>query len=302
MPYNLSTEHPECEGIAVVKTEDNKLVGCHETEKEAEAQLTALNIAYEEENESSVDQEKSESISNSQDQQDLMLKSNNMDDKKELRKWNVEGVEQRDSEDGQLVFSGYASVFDYSYPVADSRGSYLEIIKRGAFTKTLQEREDVKLLVNHEGIPLARSKSGTLHLEEDDRGLKVEAKLDPTNPKVAEVASAMKREDLTEMSFAFQSIRDEFNEAGDERQISECKLFDVSIVTTPASAATEAKIRGVDISALEKALVEARNDEPVNEEVLIKVIDQIHDLLPKRKGTNVSLAKRKLEMLDIRSS
>ena len=35
MPYNLSTEHPECEGIAVVKTEDNKLVGCHETEKEA---------------------------------------------------------------------------------------------------------------------------------------------------------------------------------------------------------------------------------------------------------------------------
>ena len=180
------------------------------------------------------------------------------------------------------------------------RGTYLENVARGAFAKTLQERDDVKLLVNHEGIPLARTKSNTLNLFEDERGLRVEAKLDPNNPKVAEVASAMKRDDLNEMSFAFQAIKDEFNEAGDERTIREAKLYDVSVVTTPASDATVAKIRGVDLPALQKALAEARSDENVNADVILSTIEQLHDLLPKKNGTSVSLAKRKLQMLDMK--
>jgi len=313
MPYSIVHSHPECPkesgetgqdqigGHAVVKDDDNTLMGCHKTHQEAEDQLTALNIAEAEENNKKKKKVK-KSITEYNQALNPMVKSIDMDDKTELRTWSISDVEQKDDEDGLISFAGYASVFDYSYPVNDMRGTYLENVARGAFTKTLQEKDDVKLLVNHEGIPLARTKSETLNLVEDDKGLRVEAKLDPTNPKVAEVSSAMKRDDLNEMSFAFQAVKDEFNEAGDERTIREAKLYDVSVVTTPASDATIAKIRGVDLPALEKALVEARSDEQVNADVILSTIEQLQDLLPKKHGTSVSLAKRKLEMLDIKDS
>ena len=249
MPYSIITDHNECDNFAVVKDEDNTLMGCHETEAEAQAQLTALDIAYAEENNNKKKKLK-KSITEYNQAPNPMVKSIDMDDKTELRTWSISDVEQKDDEDGLISFAGYASVFDYSYPVNDMRGTYLENVARGAFTKTLQEKDDVKLLVNHEGIPLARTKSETLNLVEDEKGLRVEAKLDPTNPKVAEVSSAMKRNDLNEMSFAFQAVKDEFNEAGDERTIREAKLYDVSVVTTPASDATIAKFRGVDLPAL----------------------------------------------------
>ena len=302
MPYSIITDHNECDNFAVVKDDDNTLMGCHETQAEADAQLTALNISYEEEENSKKKKKIKKSITEYNKAPNPMVKSIDMDDKTELRTWSISDVEQKDDEDGLISFAGYASVFDYAYPVNDMRGTYLENVSRGAFTKTLQEKDDVKLLVNHEGIPLARTKSNTLNLVEDERGLRVEAKLDPENPKGAEVASAMKRNDLNEMSFAFQAIKDEFNEAGDERTIREAKLYDVSVVTTPASDATVAKIRGVDIPALQNALAEARNDEQVNADVILSTIEQLQDLLPKKQGTNLNFAKRKLQMLDIKDS
>ena len=45
MPYSIETDHPDCSGWAVTKNDDGALMGCHETEEEANAQLTALNIA-----------------------------------------------------------------------------------------------------------------------------------------------------------------------------------------------------------------------------------------------------------------
>tara|TARA_R100000655_G_scaffold42309_1_gene78263 strand:- start:666 stop:1604 length:939 start_codon:yes stop_codon:yes gene_type:complete len=311
MPYSIVHSHPECPkqsgetgqdqvgGHAVIKDDDGTLMGCHNTHQSAEEHLTALNIAEAEQN-NNKKKKKKKTITEYNSAPQNVVKSKVMDDKTELRTFSVSNVEQKDDEDGLIAFAGYASVFDYSYPVNDMRGTYLENVARGAFAKTLQERDDVKLLVNHEGIPLARTKSNTLNLFEDERGLRVEARLDPNNPKVAEVASAMKRDDLNEMSFAFQAIKDEFNEAGDERTIREAKLYDVSVVTTPASDATVAKIRGVDLPALQKALAEARSDENVNADVILSTIEQLHDLLPKKNGTSVSLAKRKLQMLDMK--
>ncbi len=313
MPYSIVHSHPECPkesgetgqdqigGHAVIKDDDGTLMGCHKSHQSAEDQITALNIAEAEQNNKKKKKIK-KSITEYNKAPNPMVKSIDMDDKTELRTWSISDVEQKDDEDGLISFAGYASVFDYAYPVNDMRGTYLENVSRGAFTKTLQEKDDVKLLVNHEGIPLARTKSNTLNLVEDERGLRVEARLDPANPKVAEVASAMKRNDLNEMSFAFQAIKDEFNEAGDERTIREAKLYDVSVVTTPASDATVAKIRGVDIPALQNALAEARSDEQVNADVILSTIEQLQDLLPKKKGTNLNFAKRKLQMLDIKDS
>ena len=68
---------------------------------------------------------------------------------------------------------------------------FTEFVKRGAFSKTINDGADVRLLIDHEGVPLARTKSGTLTLEEDDRGLRVEADLDPSNPDAARIISAI---------------------------------------------------------------------------------------------------------------
>ena len=45
MPYSISTEAEDCNGFAVVKDDDNFIMGCHDTEQEAQDQITALNIA-----------------------------------------------------------------------------------------------------------------------------------------------------------------------------------------------------------------------------------------------------------------
>ena len=229
----------------------------------------------------------------------------NMERQTENRSFTFAAVEERNTEDKDtLLFTGYASVFDKPYGVRDSKGQYNETIKPGAFKKTLQEQDDVRFLVNHDGIPLARTSSNTLQLEEDDYGLFVRAELDPSNPTVAEVASAMKRGDLNEMSFAFAAIKDNFDERGENREVNEARLFDVSVVTYPANPWAGAKLRGIDIDNLHKELVEARNGEQAKEilEGFINKVAESDDVDEKRKNPKVELLKMKLEMDGIRKS
>ena len=141
---------------------------------------------------------------------------------------------------------GYAALFDSpSEPMP-----FIEYVKRGAFSKTLNDGADVRLLINHEGVPLARSKSGTLALEEDERGLRVEADLDPMNPDSARILSAMKRGDISQMSFAFRTIKDSFNADRSVRELREVQLFDVSLVTFPAYEETVAELRSRNNSVI----------------------------------------------------
>jgi HK97 family phage prohead protease len=240
--------------------------------------------------------------------QTIELQKNNtnlkeMDRLTENRSFTFAAVEERQDQDSDtLLFTGYASVFDKPYGVRDSRGAYNETIKPGAFKKTLQEQDDVRFLVNHDGIPLARTSSGTLNLEEDEYGLFVRAELDPSNPTVAEVASAMKRGDLNEMSFAFAAMRDDFNQNGDERTVSEARLYDVSVVTYPANPWAGAKLRGLDIEDLHRSLVEARSGEQAAE-VLEDFINKVEDndgVDKKRSNAQVELLKLKLERDGIR--
>jgi HK97 family phage prohead protease len=119
----------------------------------------------------------------------------------------------------------------------------------------LNDGADVRLLIDHEGVPLARTKSGTLALEEDERGLRVEAELDPANPDAMRVLSAMRRGDLSQMSFAFRTVKDSYNSDRSVRELKEVQLFDVSIVTFPAYEETVAELR----SRNETAIVEVAN-------------------------------------------
>ena len=147
-------------------------------------------------------------------------------------------LELRAESDGNTIV-GYAAIWDSpSEPMP-----FIEYVKRGAFSKTLNDGADVRLLVDHEGVPLARTKSGTLTLEEDDRGLRMEAKLDPTNPDAARMISAMRRGDLSQMSFAFRTIKDQWSSDRMTRELREVQLFDVSLVTFPAYEETVAELR-----------------------------------------------------------
>ena len=226
-----------------------------------------------------------------------------MSENKETRFFELRAEADIDSDD--LIFTGYASVFNSPYSVADSRGVYNEIVNQGAFTKTLSERDDVKFLINHDGIPLARTKSGTLELREDEHGLFVKAKLDESNPRVAEISSALKRGDLSEMSFGFHAIKDEFSENGETRTLKELRLLDVSVVTWPANPATLATVRGVDLGELQTVLAEAR-DGSFDEDQVTKIkeaINQLTDLLPdpETSKSNVRAAVRDLEIWDMTS-
>jgi uncharacterized protein len=161
--------------------------------------------------------------------------STEVDEKRSIAYSNLE---VRAENEGRTIV-GYAAVFD-------SPSEYMgftEFVKRGAFSKTLNDGADVRLLIDHEGVPLARSKSGTLALEEDDRGLRVEAELDPMNPDAARIISAMKRGDLSQMSFAFRTVKDNWNSDRSVRELREVQLFDVSVVTFPAYEQTVAELR-----------------------------------------------------------
>jgi hypothetical protein len=147
-------------------------------------------------------------------------------------------LELRAESDGNTIV-GYAAIWDSpSEPMP-----FIEYVKRGAFSKTLNDGADVRLLVDHEGVPLARTKSGTMTLIEDERGLRMEAKLDPMNPDAARIISAMKRGDLSQMSFAFRTIKDNWNTDRSVRELREVQLFDVSVVTFPAYEQTVAELR-----------------------------------------------------------
>ncbi len=171
-----------------------------------------------------------------------------LDSKQEERVFTSRDVELRTSDDGSLLFSGYATTFDSEYEMLGGPPyGYTESVNPGAFTKTLSDGADVRLLINHDGLPLARSKSGTLSLSQDAVGLRVEAKLDPNDPDVQRLMPKMARGDLNEMSFAFRTIRQEWNDDYTRRNLSELSLQggDVSIVTFPANPATSADLRSL---------------------------------------------------------
>jgi HK97 family phage prohead protease len=143
------------------------------------------------------------------------------------------------------VLRGYGAVFN---SLSGDLGGFREQVLPGAFADTLTS--DVRLLINHDGLPLARTASGTLKLSEDARGLLCEAELDPTDPDVAALLPKMKRGDVSQMSFAFSVKPGGQDWAKNDdgiviRSLKAVRLFDVSVVTFPAYAATEVAVRSM---------------------------------------------------------
>ena len=191
--------------------------------------------------------------------------------KTERRTFTVRNIEARQAEDGTMRMAGYAAVFnEASLPLP-----FIEKIAPGAFTKTLQETPDVRLLANHEGLPMARTKNGTMRLYEDETGLYFEAELANTQ-EARDLYTLVERGDVDQMSFAFRVIRQNWSKDRTERTLTEVSLADgdVSIVTYPAYPATSVEAR----EAIKRAILQIKEGREVSGDSLLVLESVFGDL------------------------
>ncbi len=131
---------------------------------------------------------------------------------------------------------GFAAVYG-----AEARmGDTIETIAPGAFGPVLAGNPDVRALLNHDAnIVLGRTKSGTLRLSDDPRGLRFELDLPESR---ADLREAVQRGDLDGASFRFTVGEDQWD--GDRRTItSVASLYDVTLATYPAYPAASIELR-----------------------------------------------------------
>jgi len=202
----------------------------------------------------------------------------------EYRTFDLDDIEVR-SEDDKPKIRGHAAIFN---KLSEDLFGFREMIMPGAFTEAMR-KDDVRALFNHDpNYILGRTKAGTLHLEEDDKGLAIE--IDPPDTSYAkDLLVSIKRGDISQMSFAFNLRNnkgeewDKTNEKMPIRKVLNIKLYDVSPVTYPAYPQTDVKVRtsiGEDaLAVIEKA---ERGEELDDEEQLLikNTIDKLSGYIP----------------------
>lgn len=134
---------------------------------------------------------------------------------------------------------GYAATFNTETRIADD---WRKSIAPGAFTASLASGRDVLALVDHDATRvLGRTRSGSLRLSEDSRGLAFEIDMPDTQPG-RDVLALAERGDLGGMSFGFIA-RDEHRD-GDRRELRAVELLEISVVSAwPAYPGTLVQAR-----------------------------------------------------------
>jgi HK97 family phage prohead protease len=181
-------------------------------------------------------------------------------------------IELRAEGDGN-TFSGYAALFNTeSLPLP-----FTEVIAPGAFKRSLRSRNDVKLLWNHDSsMPLASTRSGTMTLVEDERGLKVTATL-PHTSAGNDARELIQKNIVDAMSFGFSvpAGGDSWSNDGSIRTLKSVRLHEVSIVAWPAYEATGGT---VSVRALDKVAQRAEVDADALQDVLTRIEDGAESL------------------------
>jgi HK97 family phage prohead protease len=225
--------------------------------------------------------------------------------------------EVRELDGGGMTFTGYAAVFNApSEPLP-----FIERIAPGAFKRSLDSRNDIKLLWNHDtGVVLGSRRAGTLRLEEDNYGLRVSADL-PDTQAGRDAAYLIKRGDVDAMSFGFSVPKggDEWV-SDNERVLRSVRLIETSVVPFPAYSQTSGStsVRGLDkvarrasvnADALADAIVAIESDSDLTEEQTELLAKVISELGPKSEepaetveseeldADMLELKKKKLEQL-----
>lgn len=160
------------------------------------------------------------------------------------------------TEDG--YFEGYASVF------GGEPDSWGDIIEKGAFHNTLQaggrNGNGIAMLWHHAPeLPIGTWK----FVQEDERGLPVGGNVDKTvTPMGIPVYSMVKKKAVRGLSIGFRTIRSDRDETTGIRTLKEIELWEISLVTFPASKQAQVTtVKEIEKAKtpreLEKALREA---------------------------------------------
>lgn len=215
-----------------------------------------------------------------------------------------------------MTFEGYASVFNSE---SEDLGGFRETVAPGAFKRSLQSRNDIKMLFNHDtGAILGSTRSGSMTLVEDERGLKVRATL-PQTSLANDVAELIRTGIVDSMSFGFSVIRDSWDSSGTNRVLEAVRLHEVSIVAFPAYSGTAgtttmrgldkvAERANVDADELADALLKLEEGAELSVDeatMLSRVVDELKpatDEAAEPESTNdvdmLMLKKKKLELME----
>lgn len=215
-----------------------------------------------------------------------------------------------------MTFEGYASVFNSE---SEDLGGFREMVAPGAFKRSLQSRNDIKMLFNHDtGAILGSTRSGSMTLVEDERGLKVRATL-PQTSLANDVAELIRTGIVDSMSFGFSVIRDSWDSSGTNRVLEAVRLHEVSIVAFPAYSGTAgtttmrgldkvAQRANVDADELADALLKLEEGAELSVDeatMLSRVVDELKpatDEAAEPESTNdvdmLMLKKKKLELME----
>ncbi len=198
-----------------------------------------------------------------------------------------------------MSFTGYASVFNSP---SEDLGGFIEYVAPGAFRRSLQSRNEVKLLWNHDaGEPLASLRGGTMQLVEDERGLKVTAQL-PNTTRGRDVAELLRTKVIDSMSFGFNVIKDSWSADGKTRTLESVRLFEASIVSFAAYPATTATVRStdqaIDPDRLADALLRLESGDDLDEAQATLITDVVGKLKAQPEAEDV--ADNGLDLLDLK--
>lgn len=120
---------------------------------------------------------------------------------------------------------GYAALFNTEARI----GSFRETIKAGAFSQSLTGRDVIALVDHDPSRVLARTRSRTLRLSEDTRGLAFDLDV-PDTQSGRDILALAERSDLGGMSFGFSVPKGGDHWTGDLRELRSVTLHEVSVV------------------------------------------------------------------------
>ena len=166
-------------------------------------------------------------------------------------------IRAEDKDDTGPIIEGHAALFNVE---AEIGGWFREVIRPGAFTKTIDESDPVMFWNHNTDMILGRKSSGTLQLWADETGLKI--RNTPGNTSWGRDSyEAIKRGDVVGMSFGFDVVKEIVTEPKDKnelplREVLEIRLWEVSPCVFPAYEATDVEARAI----LDKA--QKRTQEP----------------------------------------
>lgn len=150
---------------------------------------------------------------------------------------------------------GYAAVFDSPTDL----GEFREVVRKGAFRQSL-ESANIRALYDHDSKALlGTTRSGTLTLREDDRGLAFELAL-PDTTHGRDVAELVRRGDIAGCSFGFRTKKDNWV-TGDKftRELLDVELAEITLTANPAYPETTVALRSLDALVKESGCNTLRN-------------------------------------------